>query len=100
MRGSMRFALVSDVHFGPNAYYGGKLRKLTDRAPELLARTVETLNRDEHPELLINLGDAIEDRERAADLKEYAAFVSTLEGANAKLLHVAGNHDQVHLGDD
>jgi 3',5'-cyclic AMP phosphodiesterase CpdA len=95
----MRFALVSDVHFGPNAFHDGKLRKLTDRAPELLAQTVEQLNRAERPELLINLGDAIEDKDREADLEEYSRFVAVLSGAQAKLLHVAGNHDQVNLSD-
>src|SRR5262245_35159253 len=97
---AMRFALVSDVHFGPNAYHEGKLRKLTHRAPELLAGVVEELNREAHPELLINLGDSIEDKGRDADLQEYGRFVSVLSGAQAKLLHVAGNHDQVNLSDD
>src|SRR5262245_42955134 len=96
----MRFALVSDVHFGPNAYHDGKLRKLTHRAPELLAGVVEHLNRDERPELVINLGDSIEDKSRDADLKEYGHFVAVLRGAQAPLLHVAGNHDQVNLSDD
>jgi 3',5'-cyclic AMP phosphodiesterase CpdA len=95
----MRFALVSDVHFGPNAYHDGKLRKLTHRAPELLSSVVEQLNREERPELLINLGDSIEDKDRDADLEEYARFVSVLSGAQAELLHVAGNHDQVNLSD-
>ena len=95
----MRFALVSDVHFGPNAYHEGKLRKLTHRAPELLANVVEQLNREERPELLINLGDSIEDKGRDEDLAEYGRFVSVLQGAQAKLLHVAGNHDQVNLSD-
>jgi len=95
----MRFALVSDVHFGPNAYHEGKLRKLTHRAPELLGAVVEQLNREERPELLINLGDAIEDKSRDADLEEYERFVAVLRGAQARLLHVAGNHDQVNLSD-
>jgi 3',5'-cyclic-AMP phosphodiesterase len=95
----MRFALVSDVHFGPNAYHDGKLRKLTHRAPELLAGVVERLNRDEKPELVVNLGDAIEDKGHAEDLEEYARFVAVLGGSPARLLHVAGNHDQVNLSD-
>jgi Icc protein len=96
----MRFAFVSDVHFGPNAYHAGKLRKLTHRAPELLASVVDQLNRVERPELVINLGDSIEDANREADLAEYGRFVSVLRGSSAPLLHVAGNHDQVNLGDD
>ena len=96
----MRFALVSDVHFGPNAFFGGKLRKLTHRAPELLAGVVDELNRVERPELLVNLGDSIEDESHERDLEQYSAFVSVLGATNARLLHVAGNHDQVNLSDD
>jgi 3',5'-cyclic AMP phosphodiesterase CpdA len=96
----MRFAFVSDVHFGPAAYHEGKLRKLTHRAPELLGAVVGRLNRDEKPELLINLGDSIEDESREADLERYGHFVRVLEQSSARVLHVAGNHDQVNLTDD
>ncbi len=96
----MRFALVSDVHFGPHAYHDGKLRKLTHRAPELLARVVDELNHEHRPELVVNLGDAIEDQSADADREHYAEFAAVLYGANATVLHVAGNHDQVNLSDD
>ena len=86
----MRFALVSDVHFGPAAYHEGKLRKLTHRAPELLTSVIERLNEVDRPELLINLGDCIEDENREADLERYGAFVEVLGRSKAPLLHVAG----------
>jgi len=96
----MRFALLTDVHFGPRAYHEGKLRKLTDRAGELTLRFVERMNAHERPELVVNLGDVIEDANRERDLEEYAKFVGHLRGLDARVQHVAGNHDQINLTAD
>jgi Icc protein len=93
----MRFALITDVHFGPRGYHEGKLRKLTERAGELTARFVEQMNREERPELVFNLGDVIEDENRERDLANYAEFVRILAGLDARVSHVAGNHDQINL---
>lgn len=96
----MRFALISDVHFGPAAYHDGKLRKLTHHADALTRRFVERMNREERPELVLNLGDVIEDESRARDLEQYGAFVSILNGLDARVAHVAGNHDKINLTPD
>ena len=96
----MRFALITDVHFGPRAYHGGKLRKLTDHAGELSQRFVERMNRVEHPELVVNLGDVIEDKNRASDIENYGQFTRILSGLDARVTHVAGNHDQINLSAD
>jgi Icc protein len=95
----MRFALISDEHFGPTAYFQGKLRKLTARAGELCQAFVERMNREVKPELVINLGDVIEDESRAKDLEHYGQFVEILRALECPVLHVAGNHDQVNLSD-
>jgi 3',5'-cyclic-AMP phosphodiesterase len=96
----MRFALITDVHFGPRAYHEGKLRKLTERAGELTEQFVERMNRVERPELVVNLGDVIEDESRARDLEQYGEFVRILSKLDARVVHVAGNHDQVNLSPD
>ena len=96
----MRFALITDVHFGPRGYHGGKLRKLTERAPELTARFVERMNAVERPALVVNLGDVIQDESRARDLENYGEFVRIMSGLDARVVHVAGNHDQVNLSTD
>jgi 3',5'-cyclic-AMP phosphodiesterase len=54
----------------------------------------------DRPDLVINLGDVIEDERRDRDLERYRRFVSILGGLKARVLHVAGNHDQVNLRDD
>lgn len=95
----MRFALVTDVHFGPAAYFEGRLRKLSHQAADLLGEFVERMNQDVRPDLVVNLGDAIEDESPAADRERYAEFLSVLSRLDAPVLHVAGNHDSVHLDD-
>ncbi len=93
----MRIAFITDVHFGPRAYHEGKLRKLTDRAGELTAAFVERMNTQEKPELVVNLGDVIEDESHARDYEQYSRFVGLLSGLDASVRHVAGNHDQINL---
>lgn len=94
----MRIALVSDVHFGPLAYFDGKLRKLSHRAADLTAEFVRAA-RAAGAELIVNLGDVVEDESREADHARYAEFTSLLEGSELPVLHVAGNHDQIFLSD-
>jgi len=93
-------ALVTDLHFGPPALYKGKLRKLTARAPELLAAFVERMNREVRPDVVVNLGDDLEDENEDADAVRYADVMRILSGLDAPVLHVAGNHDVVHLSAD
>lgn len=96
----MRIALVTDIHFGPRAYFGGKLRKLTDQAGRLTREVVRRW-RDEHqPDVVVNLGDVIEDESRAVDADRYREFLRELQPLVVPVLHVAGNHDQVNLTDD
>ncbi|HMJ11328.1 MAG TPA: metallophosphoesterase, partial [Polyangiaceae bacterium] len=93
----VRFALISDVHFGPAAYHGGKLRKLTHRAADLTEEFVRCMNESAHPDVVINLGDVLEDQNREVDLANYGVFTRTLAALRAPVLHVAGNHDTVNL---
>lgn len=92
------FALVTDVHFGPPAAYGGKLRKLTHEAPALARAFVRRMNDEVHPSLVINLGDCIEDESVEADGARYRECLGILRGVDAELRHVAGNHDLARLG--
>jgi len=96
----MRFALISDEHFGPTAYFQGKLRKLTAEAGKLCEAFVTRMNDEVRPDLVVNLGDVIEDESRTADLAHYGEFVAILSKLRCPILHVAGNHDQVNLSDD
>lgn len=90
-------ALISDLHFGPEASFGGKLRKLTTQAPALTRAFVARMNDEVRPALLVNLGDDIEEESPAVDLARYVECQAILRGAKAELVNVAGNHDTIHL---
>ncbi|MBN1612717.1 MAG: metallophosphoesterase [Polyangiaceae bacterium] len=96
----MRVALITDVHFGPRAWHAGKLRKLSDLAPPLLREFVRRMNEVDQPELVLNLGDVLEDENVASDRTAYEMFLDVMSGLRAPVLHVAGNHESVNLDDD
>ena len=89
--------VVTDLHFGPAAYFGGKLRKLTHRAEELLDGVMTEL-RVVAPDAIVNLGDDIEDESFETDLARYRLCQDILKRGGAPIINVAGNHDTVHLG--
>lgn len=95
---ALTIALVTDLHFGPLATFDGKLRKMSHDAPRLLARIVEHLRDDVRPDLLVNLGDDIEDESRELDLRRYEECQGILRRVGCPVLNVVGNHDSVHLG--
>ena len=93
------FGVVTDEHFGPEARFGGKLRKLTAQAPELAAAVARRMREQVKPDFLVNLGDCIEDESPAVDLERYRACLDLLSSSAAELVNVAGNHDRIHLDD-
>lgn len=96
MGADVTLGFVTDLHFGPEARFDGKLRKLTHHAGALAAAAVEAL--DAHGvDALVNLGDDIEDESHDADLARYRECQSVLRRARAPLVNVAGNHDTIHL---
>jgi hypothetical protein len=54
----------------------------------------------DHPDLIINLGDVLEDVSPEIDRANYGRFLDLLAAAGVPTLHVAGNHDQAHLDPD
>ena len=96
----LTLGFVTDLHFGPKAYHDGKLRKLTHHAGRLTRDVVAAMNDRFHPDLLVNLGDDIEDESREADLTRYVECQDILRTARAELVNVAGNHDTINLTRD
>lgn len=94
---ALKIGFVTDLHFGPEAFHDGKLRKLTAHAAELTRAAVRAMNEIEHPDILVNLGDDIEDESRELDLARYRACQAILRTARAELVNVAGNHDTINL---
>jgi predicted phosphodiesterase len=96
----LKIGFVTDIHIGPAAYHDGKLRKLTHHAASLLRAVVTTMNDSVKPDLLVNLGDDIEDESHDKDLERYLECQSILREAKAELVNVAGNHDSIWLTRD
>ncbi len=96
----LTLGIVTDLHFGPEARFQGKLRKLTHQAGDLARAFVRSMNDEVKPDLVVNLGDDIEDESREADLRRYGECQGILRGANAELLNVAGNHDLIYMNRD
>jgi 3',5'-cyclic AMP phosphodiesterase CpdA len=97
---TVTLGIVTDLHFGPEARWQGKLRKLTHYAPDLTRAFAAAMNDDVKPDLVVNLGDDIEDESRQVDLSRYGECQALLRAAGAPLVNVAGNHDIVHLNRD
>jgi 3',5'-cyclic AMP phosphodiesterase CpdA len=97
MARELTLGIVTDLHFGPEARWEGKLRKLTHQAGDLARAFVRRMNDEVRPDLVVNLGDDIEDESRGADLARYGECQAILRTARAPLVNVAGNHDLVNL---
>jgi 3',5'-cyclic AMP phosphodiesterase CpdA len=97
MASDLTIGVVTDLHFGPSAAYEGKLRKMTGMAGQLARDAIERLNAEPQLDLVVNLGDDIEDESREADLARYGECQAILRKARAPLVNVAGNHDLIHL---
>jgi 3',5'-cyclic AMP phosphodiesterase CpdA len=93
----LTLGILTDVHFGPEARWNGKLRKLTHLAGDLARDFVRQMNDEVKPDLVVNLGDDIEDESREADLRRYGECQAILRTAKAELVNVAGNHDLIHM---
>ncbi|MBM4359501.1 MAG: metallophosphoesterase family protein [Deltaproteobacteria bacterium] len=94
---NLTLGIVTDLHFGPAASFGGKLRKLTHRAAELTRSFAERMRDEVRPDLVVNLGDVLEDESPELDRVRYAECMDLLALAGVERLNVAGNHDAVHL---
>lgn len=94
----LTLAFVSDIHVGPAASFGGKLRKLSAHALTLLGGVVDEMNAL-GPDVLVNLGDDIEDEDVALDRARLAEVMAVLGRFRGEVLHVAGNHDTKLLDD-
>ena len=96
----MRFAVITDLHFGRAAPYRGVDRKLTGHAPALTAAFVDDMNQRVRPDFVVVLGDVIEDESPSADLANFTKAADILSGLDMPVRYVFGNHDLVHLTHD
>ncbi|QQR63837.1 metallophosphoesterase [Candidatus Roizmanbacteria bacterium] len=99
----MKFVIVNDIHNGPSdsGFHKGIQRKLTFMAEGLVQKFVETMNSDEKPEFVVNLGDFIEDvNNREVDMRYFRETVELLLPLRMPVYSLIGNHDVRTLTDD
>lgn len=96
----MIFAVISDIHLGPEGYSDrGDLRKLAKHSKELVNDFVNTMNNKVHPSFVVQLGDVIEDDTPASDKKNYRDILELLSKLGCPLYNVVGNHDIKNLSE-
>jgi len=95
------FVLIADAHLGPEKDYEGQVRKLSRNSLPFLTSLTAEISTSFKPAFVAQLGDLIEDSD---DLKQdklnFSTAINTFEGLSMPVLHVIGNHDQVHLSID
>jgi len=93
----LTLGLITDLHIGPRDLHKGKLRKLSDQAGVLATQFVDRMRDEVRPDLVVNLGDVVQDEGPDEDRNRYEHGLSLLSKAGAEVINVAGNHDLKNL---
>ncbi len=85
----MKIALISDIHHGP-------------MRPSILpmVESFVAAASDQGADLLLDLGDRIDDSDRKADLRLLRELATIFQKFPGPRVHLLGNHDVVNLTDD
>lgn len=95
----MKLSIISDIHFGPERYHQGVLRKMGKQAPVFLNKFVVEMNRAK-PTFVVVLGDLIEDDCEVSDEKNITQIMKSLTKLECPVHYVAGNHDIQNIPED
>ena len=93
----LTLGVVTDLHFGPEASFAGQLRKLSAQAGALTESFAARMRDEIKPDLVVNLGDVVEDESAAADRARYRRCMEILATSDRPVVNVAGNHDRANL---
>jgi Icc protein len=94
----IKFALVADVHHGPEKEYEGQIRKLSRHSLNYLSELNAEIENVIRPHFVVQLGDLIEDgASYSEDRDNYLAGMKHFNGFSVPSLSVIGNHDQVNI---
>ncbi len=95
--GSFTIGIIADVHIGPRASFAGQVRKIGDQAAALTQAFVDDMNGRLKPDLVLNLGDVVQEEGRAKDIPRYRQIFEILSGLDAPHYPVVGNHDLIDM---
>lgn len=93
----MRFAIISDIHFGSEELLKGFGIKLKKRTLPLLNEFISNINQDTKVRFIMQLGDLITADNPNQDKKNLSLILSCFNRLNAPVYHAFGNHDDFHL---
>lgn len=97
---TLKIGIIADVHLGPDTYYKTELRKIGREAEALTAAFVEAMNGEFRPDLVLNLGDLIQEERLDLDRARYARVMALLSALDAPMYPVVGNHDLISMSLD
>ncbi|MCX6803225.1 MAG: metallophosphoesterase [Candidatus Diapherotrites archaeon] len=95
----MKFVIIADIHFGPEAYWNEVLRKINKNVIFMLGSFVEEMNTKVKPDFVIVLGDLIEDENEENDKKNITYIVNLFTKLNCPVYYAAGNHDLMNISE-
>ncbi len=95
----MKFAILTDIHLGPEGHLRGVLRKMNKDVKKFLDDFVEEMNSSVKPEFVVVLGDLIEDDTAINDKNNINYIVKLLRKLECPVYYVAGNHDLRNLSE-
>ncbi|MCK5413245.1 MAG: metallophosphoesterase [Candidatus Pacebacteria bacterium] len=81
----MKFAILTDIHLGPEGHYKGVLRKM---------------NNNVKPEFVVILGDLVEDDNKVNDRNNIDYIIKLLIKLKCPVHYVAGNHDLQNISEE
>ena len=89
---ALRIGLVTDIHHGPDIDV-----RTGSAARQLLGRFTARMREQFHPDLVLDLGDRINDVDVAADRAGLRAVREMLEAAGRPVVYAWGNHDLINV---
>lgn len=96
----MKFAILTDIHLGPEGHYKGVLRKMNKDVKIFLDGFVVEMNNNVKPEFVVVLGDLVEDDDETNDKNNIDYIVKLLKKLECPVYYVAGNHDLKNISED
>jgi 3',5'-cyclic-AMP phosphodiesterase len=96
----MKFAILTDIHLGPEQSYKGILRKINNNAKDYLHNFINEINSNVKPEFVIVLGDLIQDDNAESDKNNLTYIVNLLTKLECPVYYAAGNHDLKNISED
>lgn len=93
----MKFAILTDIHLGPEAHFKGVLRKINKNAKKYIDDFIAEMNNNVKPGFVVVLGDLVEDDNEINDKTNIEYIMKKLTELNCPVHYVSGNHDLLNI---